>query len=172
MSAGVLIRRALATDAELLLAIERSSGEAFRAVPDLAWIADDDVMSAEQHAHLMANGAVWVATRNARLVGFISAEMAERHWHIWQMAVEREEQGRGVGRALLDTLAQAARASGVSTVTLTTFRDVPWNAPFYARSGFRIVAPDDLNERLRDVLANEIAHGLPGEQRCAMTLKL
>ena len=24
-------------------------------------------------------------------------------------------------------------------VTLTTFRDVPWNAPFYARLGFRVI---------------------------------
>ena len=57
-------------------------------------------------------------------------------------------------------------------MTLTTFRDVVWNAPFYAQSGFRVVEDDALCARLGGVLANEVAHGLPGERRCAMRLDL
>ena len=167
-----MIRAASAADVDLLPTIERSSGEAFRALPDLAWIADDDVTSAERHAEFLAIGGVWVAVRDPRPVGFISAEFVADGWHIWQMAVEREEQGRGIGRALLEELIRAARGGGARSVTLTTFRDVAWNAPFYARSGFRLLPNDELNERLRAVLANEIAHGLPGEQRCAMSLSL
>jgi ribosomal protein S18 acetylase RimI-like enzyme len=36
---------------------------------------------------------------------------------------------RGVGRALIDHLADHARATGAPALTLTTFADVPWNGP-------------------------------------------
>jgi len=156
----------------LLPEIERSSGEAFRALPDLAWIADDAVMSAEQHEALIVADGVWVALLSGRLVGFISGGAAADEWHVWQMAVAHDAQGRGIGRALLDRVIQAARDRGAGAVTLTTFRDVAWNAPFYARSGFQVLRTEDLNDRLRDVLANEVAHGLPAERRCAMQLVL
>jgi hypothetical protein len=58
MSGHAWIRAATLEDAQFLPEIERSSGEAFRAVPDLAWIADDAVMSAEQHAPLIEAGGV------------------------------------------------------------------------------------------------------------------
>ncbi len=48
MSAHTWIRVATPEDVQFLPEIERSSGEAFRAVPDLAWIADDAVMSTGQ----------------------------------------------------------------------------------------------------------------------------
>ena len=49
-----------------------------------------------------------------------------------------------------------ARNSGIKALTLTTFRDVAWNAPFYARLGFegsdRAATP---HPRLTGELANE-----------------
>jgi GNAT superfamily N-acetyltransferase len=172
MSGHAWIRAATLEDAQFLPEIERSSGEAFRAVPDLAWIADDAVMSAEQHAPLIEAGGVWVAVKDTRIVGFIAVETLPEAMHIWQMAVMRGEQGHGLGRALLNTVIETACARHAPAVTLTTFRDVVWNAPFYAQSGFRLVEDDALCARLRGVLANEIAHGLPGARRCAMRLDL
>jgi hypothetical protein len=32
-----------------------------------------------------------------------------------------------------------ASATGVQALTLTTFRDVDWNAPYYSRCGFRVL---------------------------------
>ncbi|WP_135212917.1 GNAT family N-acetyltransferase [Vitreimonas flagellata] len=172
MSAHTWIRAATLEDTQFLPDIERSSGEAFRAVPDLAWIADDAVMSAEQHAPLIEAGGVWVAVKEARIVGFIAVETLPEAMHIWQMAVERGEQGHGLGRALLNTVIETACSRRTPAVTLTTFRDVVWNAPFYAQSGFRVLEDEALCERLRGILANEIAHGLPAERRCAMRLEL
>ncbi len=47
-----------------------------------------------------------------------------------------------------------------SLAALTTFRDVPWNMPFYARLGFDEVAPNELTPALRAVLADEARRGL------------
>lgn len=42
---------------------------------------------------------------------------------------------RGIGRQLLTEVAAACRERGYSAITGTTFRDVVFNAPFYARLG-------------------------------------
>jgi hypothetical protein len=44
-----VIRLAEIRDAELLPGIERSAGERFRLIPELAWIADGDDLPVEHH---------------------------------------------------------------------------------------------------------------------------
>ncbi|MET0556569.1 MAG: GNAT family N-acetyltransferase, partial [Vicinamibacteria bacterium] len=77
-----------------------------------------------------------------------------------------------LGRALLESTLAWARAAGYRTATLSTFRDVPWNAPFYARVGFRETAPDDASPELRALRAEEPANGLRLDRRVLMTLAL
>jgi hypothetical protein len=57
-------------------------------------------------------------------------------------------------------------------VTLTTFRDVIWNEPFYKRLGFRTLRDDEMDERLAELLRQEAERGLPEGSRCAMRLDL
>jgi len=42
----------------------------------------------------------------------------------------------------------------------------------YRRLGFMALAPEDCDERLQDILRDELAAGLPGERRCAMRMQL
>lgn len=86
------------------------------------------------------------------------------------MDVLRAFQGQGIGRALLTTAADWARAGGLQALSLTTFRNVPWNAPFYASFGFREWDTDDAPASIQASLAYEAAKGL--ENRCAMVMDL
>lgn len=81
-----------------------------------------------------------------------------------------EAQGRGIGRALVAAVTAEGRQRRLSAVTLTTFRNIPWNAPFYARLGFIEVAGAAMNARLAAVLKHELRRGLT--DRCAMSLPL
>lgn len=45
-------------------------------------------------------------------------------------------------------------------LTLTTFAEVPWNAPYYARCGFRVLDDSELSPGMRTIRDREIAHGL------------
>jgi len=168
-----LIRLARPSEANLLPAIERSAGQLFRTLPDLAWIADDRVAEPEDYAELIALGLVWVAVDDDdRPVGMVAAETEEASLHIHELDVGAPDQGRGLGRALLTVALEAARQRGLADLTLTTFRDVAWNAPFYERFGFRILEPHDTPPRLTGKLEAEIARGLPADRRCAMRLSL
>jgi hypothetical protein len=61
-----------------------------------------------------------------------------------------------------------AQGWGAPAVTLSTFREVPWNAPYYARSGFRAMAEDELTPGLRELRAVEVAAGLDVAARIFM----
>lgn len=91
--------------------------------------------------------------------------------HLEQLSVHPDHAGRGIGRALLRAGCGWAAEQGYPEITLATYRDIPWNGPFYASEGFVERGPVD--EFLR-------AHGLPPEEpvmsrfgaRVLMTLKL
>jgi ribosomal protein S18 acetylase RimI-like enzyme len=160
-------------DLPVLTAIEKSAAQAFLETDDLAWLAEGEVQSLERHRILMYSGTNWAARNDCgEPVGFISAEETGDELHIWELSVHRDYQGSGIGRALVKKAIESARTKHLSAVTLTTFRDVPWNAPFYKRLGFRTLELDNMPERLKGILEAERAHGLPPDRRCAMAMSL
>ncbi len=166
---GTKIRKAIPADADRLPEIEKSAGESFRQLEDLSWIADDDVMSAEEHLRHIKEGTVWVAEEGAnRITGFLTAEQGDAELHIHEVSVHADHQGKRIGRRLIEAAYEEAQKKGLSALTLTTFRDVPWNAPFYARTGFEIAADHALGPRLQAILDRETDAGLPRDKRCAM----
>ncbi|MGY1745505.1 GNAT family N-acetyltransferase [Blastococcus sp. SYSU D00695] len=56
--------------------------------------------------------------------------------HLDQLSVHPAAMRRGLGAALLTAALDQAREAGARRLTLTTYADVPWNAPWYARHGF------------------------------------
>lgn len=166
------IRSTRPEDTPNLPAIEQSAGELFRTIPELAWIADGDNLSAQRHLELLAGGACWVAeTGEDMLAAFLSAEVTEDALHIWELSVLREHHRKGIGRALMAQAIMFAGEQDISCVTLTTFRGVPWNEPMYKRFGFRTLSPGECDQRLEAILDREIVAGLPAERRCAMRLR-
>ncbi|HAS1948595.1 MAG: GNAT family N-acetyltransferase [Enterobacter asburiae] len=157
-------------DVASLPAIERAAGERFREDPELAWLADGEVISAEHHLEYVERGLSWLALANDQPVGFILAEAHPSSLFIVELSVDLEWQGKGIGRQLIACVADHARKRGLTALTLTTFRDVPWNAPFYAKLGFEYIA--ELTPELREKREEEAAHGLAYNSRCAMRLPL
>lgn len=168
------VRPATAADVPLLPAVERSAGQAFKQIPDLAWIADDDGQSEQRHLELIKSGVSWVAVddESDAPLGFLNGELLDGGLHIWEMSVDKAHQGKGIGRALMNQAKQWATSQSLPAITLTTFRDVPWNDKFYASMGFMTLSSDELTPALRRVLGDEVRDGLPEEKRCAMRLLL
>jgi GNAT superfamily N-acetyltransferase len=167
------IRPTRECDAPFLPAIEGSAGSRFREAPDLEWVADEPMATEDQHRYWALTGKSWVAVDTAdQPFGWLVGERFGEDFHVWEVDVHHDRQGEGAGRALLDAAIDHARSEGLAAVTLTTFLDVTWNEPFYARLGFRKLAAEELGDRLARVLADEVARGFPAERRCAMRLDL
>jgi GNAT superfamily N-acetyltransferase len=69
-------------------------------------------------------------------VGFAALTRVDGNPHLAQISVLASQAGRGTGSALL---AEALRRGGPG-MTLVTFRDVPWNGPWYSKHGFHRAA--------------------------------
>ena len=163
-----MIRLAHPGDLPALVDIEREAGGLFRAV-DMAAIADDDPGSVAELAVYQSDGRVWVSVDDDdRPVAYLVAEVVDGHAHIEQVSVRPSHARRGLGSALIETLAAWARARGLPALTLTTFAAVPWNAPYYERLRFRVLADAELGAGLRAIRQAEAARGLDAWPRVAM----
>jgi GNAT superfamily N-acetyltransferase len=94
------------------------------------------------------------------LAGYLLAAPVDGNLHIEQVSVHPDFARRGVGRALIDHLAELAAADGIPALTLTTFVHVAWNAPYYLRCGFRSLGQTELTPGLVAIRRQESAHGL------------
>jgi GNAT superfamily N-acetyltransferase len=73
------------------------------------------------------------------VVGFAHVLDLQGHWHLEQIAVDPAHGRRGIGGGLLRAAHAEVVRRGGAEVTLMTFADVPWNAPFYARHGYVVL---------------------------------
>ena len=122
------------------------------------------------HDALVAD-LLWVALDIEDVpVGFALAFDHGDELHLQEMDVHPDHGRRGLGAALVHHVLAEARRRGLRAVTLTTFADLPWNAPFYRRLGFEVLADAALTPGLRTILAGEAAKGL--QQRVAMSRRL
>ncbi len=148
MSAGgnaFAIRVAAPADFAHLREIEAESDELFASV-GIGPFQEDDAAH-----HLMAVDVVSVVGEPP--LRFASVEVVDGAAHLWQLSVVPSIQRRGLGRALVAAVCDWARLMGYEAVTLTTFRDVPWNGPFYEKLGS--YEPNRLRVGLEDIRQHE-----------------
>lgn len=164
-------RRARPTDVPRLPAVEVSSGRLFEGVSLRSTADPDETLPLETLYEALRDNGLWVAVDGAdRPIGFVAVTRHGDESFVAQLSVALEAQGQGLGRELMETVIDDARARGSRAVTLTTFRNVPWNAPFYAKLGFRMLPADELSLHLAATLTSEAARGLLPAERCAMQL--
>jgi GNAT superfamily N-acetyltransferase len=165
-----LVRPMGVDDVARVQEVEVDAGERFREVPEprVAACADHPPFPSDELRAFADEGRAWVVEAGGTIVGFVLAEEVDGWGHIEELAVVRSHGGRGIGTALIDAVAQWAIAEGLAALTLTTFRDVPWNRPFYERRGFRVLNHDEITDGLRAKVLEEAQYGLPPELRVVM----
>jgi GNAT superfamily N-acetyltransferase len=167
-----IIRRAAVADVAFLPDIERSAARAFDELQDLGWVPGNFVTSVEDHLPSIARSTLWVAEEAGDVIGFLTADIAGDELHIDEFNVRLDRQAQGIGRQLIAAAVNDARSRMLEAVTLTTFRAVPWNGPFYEGTGFKVLSGRDISPRLQAILDREVEHGLPREKRCAMRMMI
>ncbi|HRD60840.1 MAG TPA: GNAT family N-acetyltransferase [Nocardioides sp.] len=106
-------------------------------------------------------------------VGFVHVLVIDEHAHLEQISVLPDHQRRGLGRALIEAAMAEARAQGFTGLSLCTYRDVPWNGPYYAALGFEEIAEADLAPYQRRLREREAELGLDvNGARCVMSIAL
>lgn len=142
------IRRAQEDDHVLLPDIEALSDTLFDELPAFSWMTDYPNLSVDGYKTLPRGTTIWLAEIIDRAVGFIYAYDMDDCAYIGQLSVVPDAQGRGVGGALIEAVAAFSRNGNQRGLVLTTFRDIAWNAPFYAKRGFKTLTKADMGPEL------------------------
>jgi GNAT superfamily N-acetyltransferase len=164
------IRQTRQSDISVLQAVEISASRAFLEIEGLETFADYNCATEEQHLTAIEPGTSWTAeTDDGQQIGFLAAIPEDTALHVYEISVHSDHQKQGIGKALMEHAEAHAKELDLTEMTLTTFRHVPWNAPFYEQLGFQILKTEECDARLGSILAEELGRGLPlPEQRCAM----
>lgn len=165
-----MIRSALAFDLPAIPELERAAAQRFLATahPELA--SAPPSMTEAALALALQEDRLLVAEQEDTLCGFALLDQRGKDGWLQEFDVPPAFGGRGVGRALLAFSCAWARGRSCTRLTLTTFRTVPFNGPFYARFGFSFLDEATLPPHLEEALAEERGAGL--QDRCAMAMAL
>jgi GNAT superfamily N-acetyltransferase len=133
----------------------------------------ENVKSIEDFRDAQKSGCVLVAVdAKDKPIGFALAIELDGALHLDELDVLPEHGRKGVGSALLEELCRLGKLKGYAAVTLSTFRDVPWNGPFYASRGFEVVESSRCSAGLAALVAHERERGLPIDRRVVMRRNL
>ncbi len=162
------IRLGRISDLTVCQEIERSAGKIFLD-RDMDEIANDEPLPLSELAVYCDEHRLWVAVDGLdQPIAYIILDIVDNRAHIEQVSVHENHAGRKIGRSLIDKAVSWASEQHMDAVTLTTFRDIPWNAPYYERCGFVVIAEENLLPGLQKVRSIEASHGLERWPRVCM----
>jgi GNAT superfamily N-acetyltransferase len=169
---GYDIRLAAAADVAALPEIERQAGFRFKSHPADLGITEamyEDSTSVETFAEAQRASRLWVAYSPAgEPVGFALVTEVAGYAHLDEIDVLPLHGSQGIGSALLAAVCSWAKEMRYPAVTLRTFRDVRWNAPFYRARGFRVVESAEVSGAHVELEASERQRGLRSDLRVTM----
>ena len=162
-----MLRHAVPDDIDDLVEIEVDAGRLFHLV-DMPEVAAD-IPDRDELARIQAQGRIWVAADDDHCAAYIVASTVDGHAHIDQVSVRPSYSRQGIGRRLVEHVEDWGRRRLLLGTTLTTFRDVPWNAPYYRRLGYRELTDVEIGPQLTAIVAHESSlPGLDPALRCVM----
>jgi len=161
-------RFAAPQDAQTIRSIEFEAGQRFADV-GMTGIADGPPMALELVERKIAAREIVVAVADGlTCVGFAMFEPQPTRFYVQELDVLTTHAGQRIGAALIEQVAQLARAQQITQLTLSTYRAVPWNAPYYRRLGFREIAEAELDAALIARRDAHMARGLDESKRVFM----
>lgn len=144
------VRLAHKADLPLLPAIERAADKAFEEIGMTGLPGGATVKELENASYIFVIGDP--------ITGFTRIDDIDGHAHLEQISVDRQHANRGLGSELLEETCRQASHLGYSAISLITFKNVPWNQPFYAKHGFVVLS--NVPDYLQTLRAHEQELGL------------
>lgn len=163
----IRIRLASADDVPKIAPLEKAAGEVYReigmdAVADDAPIPDSLLLLAVEEQRL------WVAVEYGALKAYVLGEFLPQSLHIDQVTVHPDAARRGLGALMIESISADPRSKERGLITLTSFANVPWNAPYYERIGFVDIPESEWPEGVSEKVKADQEHGLATWPRVVM----
>ena len=165
--ASTYIRSARLLDLDNLAVLEVQAGQIFHSVgmPEVAEaVPDREALSRSQR-----QGLIWVAEEQDEIAGYIVATVLDGNAHIGQVSIAPAFARQGIGQQLISHVEDWGRSNRRPATTLTTFRDVPWNGPYYEALGYQELSGSEIGSEVSAEMRHEASlPGIDASRRCAM----
>ena len=150
------LRSATLQDVSRIREIEHAAAQLFHTV-EMREVAESPGVPAEKIAQFIEEGTALLAVNHdsQETIGFLLYRPLAGWLFVHELDIDPAWRGHRIGADLLSALQEIARKRGAEGVALTTFFNVPWNAPYYTRLGFRIWPPDQAPTLLQERLSEE-----------------
>lgn len=168
------IRIATKDDYRFLPAIEYEASKLFTPYRDPSEaVVDIEALSENYYLSLPKNSIIYVATNDQdKIVGFAVGKCVDNNAYLNEVDVLPDYGKKGIGKQLVNAIIDWAKQKQYEYITLTTFLAVPFNAPFYAKMGFKELKIDNVWPELYKIREQEKQDGLDINKRIAMIKSL
>ena len=168
MKENYQIRLARENELQLLNDIEAAASTLFENT-SFALEVDQEPLSIEFLREQQKQSLVWTVVDDRDIpLGFAVVIIMGDRAHLHELSVDPVHGLQGLGTRLVKKVIEFAETSGLNGVTLSTFRDVAWNAPFYRKLGFREMREEEIGANLQNIRKKEAKMGLPISERILM----
>jgi GNAT superfamily N-acetyltransferase len=168
LQAGYEIRSARFEELVLLASIELAAAKLFLDTP-YSFLVNAAPLPLDFVQQRFKVGQVWVAADSRDgVVGYALTQEVDATLYLQQIDVDPAHGRRGIGAALVNTVLAWAKRQGYSVMALSTFRDIPWNSPFYSKLGFHVLGESELTAGFQHIRLQEAEAGLPIANRVIM----
>lgn len=163
------LRKSSEADIPALQRVESIAARRFHSVPSLAFLATAEVTDRQSHTVSIAQQLAWlVEDRQGTVLGFCYAQVLADILWLAEISTLPQARGKGVGALLLRQARDTADRLQLNGVMLTTYRTLPWNAPWYQKQGFITLDSISLAPELRQKVEQEKLTALWMMPRCVM----
>lgn len=152
----LVIREATNADIDWMRKIETAAGQLFLKT-EMPQIAHDAPPERRVYRTAITKQRAWLALYQGWPAGYLIAKDLDGDLYLDQLSVDPDFSGKGIGAELIDHAEEIARRNALARLTMFTFRDVPWNAPYYLRLGFEQLPIEQFGPQLQRVLQAELA---------------
>ncbi|MEO1189813.1 MAG: GNAT family N-acetyltransferase [Pseudomonadota bacterium] len=139
-------------DIAALISIDKAASALFAPTGLLEPSALEDHVPADVFEQEIPQENVFVA-RNAHgwAVGFVLVRLRGNGLYLDQVSVHPDHGQKGIGRALVVRVLAEAENRKLPHVSLSTFRDLAWNGPFYESLGFKEIPREKLEPYMIEI---------------------
>ena len=163
----IRIRLGSADEIYKVAPLEQAAAEAYRTI-GMDAIADDAPIPESVLLEAAEEQRFWVAVEYGVLKAYLLGDFLPQSLHIDQVTVHPDASRRGLGALMIESVSADPRAKERGLITLTSFANVPWNAPYYERIGFIDIDRKDWPEGVAEKVAAEEEKGLAAWPRVVM----
>lgn len=150
----IRIRLASADEIHKVAPLERAAAEVFRTI-GMDAVADDAPITETTLLQAVEEQRLWFAVEYGVLKAYLLGDFLPQSLHIDQVTVHPDASRRGLGALMIESVSADPRSKERGLLTLTSFANVPWNAPYYERIGFLDIAESDWPEGVAEKVAAE-----------------